>query len=121
MTPDKRIQEIRERVEKATPNTAESSPERICHDGGDFTYEIQDEFHLVSFYENSHEQRMKAKFNAEFYYHSKQDIPFLLSEVDRLREENERYRAAINKKLECSIGSDCEECESDLRNLIWKT
>jgi hypothetical protein len=81
-----RLTEIRKRLEAATPQTKQTTADRIYHSDGDINYEINDEYHLVAFREDNHEVRMRAKFNAELYAHCRTDIEYLLSLVEEARE-----------------------------------
>lgn len=91
MTPTQsRMKEIAERCEKATPQTKRTFADRVGFEDGSFAYEIQDDDHLVTFYEDNHEQPMKAKFNAELYAHARTDIPFLLEQLTKAVEVIEK-------------------------------
>lgn len=85
LTPDQ-IAEIQERADRASPLTPITCVERVGFDDGKFNYEINDYYHLVSFSESNHHEPMRAKFNAEFYVKSREDIPRLLEDRKELME-----------------------------------
>jgi hypothetical protein len=94
------FENIRKRLKAATPGLKEV--ERLDgHCEESFRYEIQDDEHLVAFYEDNHRKPMRAKFNAELYAHATEDIKTLLKAVDVLTEALE----SISKN------GCCETCQ----------
>lgn len=79
---------IRKRVEAATPGPWEF--ERISHGNPDsFSYERNDNYAFISIREDNYKKRMKAKFDAEFIAHAREDIPMLLDLVEELKKRIE--------------------------------
>lgn len=79
---NKRIEEIRERLKKATPGL--KTVERFEGFSDDtFRYEINEEGCLVAFHEENHKPSMKAKFNAELFAAASTDIEYLLGKLEK--------------------------------------
>lgn len=114
-----REQEIRERVEKATPEPMKRN--RYEHGGGRMFVEGDREGHGRHLVLDAYDEA-----NREFYFHAREDIPYLLAENQRLRDqlagqvapeelrqwkaEAERLREAYDKLLT----SWAESCERHL-------
>lgn len=82
MLSKEQLQAIRERCEAATPGEWKVSV--------DYVYKIDgDREILIADCPNVHD--------AAFVAHAREDIPALLAEVERLEEENQRLRGALEK------------------------
>lgn len=92
------LDEIRERAEKATPGAWEVGHASIWARINGALTRI---FAICG--------SRKWEPDAQFIAHARTDIPALLSEADRLRDENERLRAMMVKVLRGEI-SPCDAC-----------
>lgn len=102
MTPDLNLDEIEARANRATPGPwipENNSFKRIFHgehvvcDPYSALPDPKHKSHSILF-----EQR---DANADFIAHARTDIPALIAEVKRLREENERLRDEYREETEC--------------------
>lgn len=79
MTLSEYLQAKRELVEAATPGPWEF--ERICHDEGSFSYEMNEDDRFLALYENDFSP-MKAKFNSDFIADARTTMPKLLAALE---------------------------------------
>ena len=103
---EKQLQEIRARVEKATPGPW------IHMDGDVFYGEIRDvdNFDLIAEVPEADDRPEDFEFMAE----ARQDIPDLLAEVERLREEVTKFKHRY--ELACEVVDELSKSLEDQAN-----
>jgi len=95
MTPAAWLEEIKERVAKASPGPWEF--ERIAWDRGDFSYEKNDKDSFIAIYEDNYTKRMQAKFDADLIFNSRTDIPRLIKVLEASISESQSLRSALDE------------------------
>lgn len=92
---NERIQEIKQRHEAATQgswNYVETDDEQlIIYDDTYFNR------HIATIVKDGVESREREKANAELIIYAREDVAYLLSEVERLQEENKVMKEALEK------------------------
>lgn len=101
---EQRLQEIKQRAEKATPGTCDTfmpNPLEAQRHVVRTRYLTEKELHATSFIAECYCGGVDNAANAALFAHSRQDILELISEVERLQQEN---AALLSELARTSVG-----------------